>query len=74
MPMSKNSSFKPALMNTIIVIPGKCSVYPVYCEIDSDGRSIYRDEMDPDDLTDYGYLHRNQQKRQWEYPGYGDDD
>ena len=58
----------------MIAVPGMCTTYAVYCEIDSDGQSVYRDEPDPDDMTDYGYRHRNQPRQAWTPPGYGDDD
>lgn len=74
MPKRKNASSAHIPMQMIIIVPGKRSISHISCEIDSDGISIYRDEPDPDDMTDYGYLHRNQPKKHWEYPGYGDDD
>lgn len=43
------------LLNGIVIIGEKGLICPVFFEIDSDGRSIYENEIDPDDLTDYGY-------------------
>ena len=43
-------------------------------KVDEGGNSTRRDEIDPDDLTDYGYWHRNRPKKSWKHPGYGDDD
>ncbi len=58
----------------VLITPQGYIVNRIYCEIDSDGISVYRDELDPDDMTDYGYRHRNQPRRTWSPPGYGDDD
>ena len=65
---------RPVMMT--IIASGARVVYRIYCELDSDGISINRDEPDPDDLTDYGYRYRNQNKprKTWLPPGYGDDD
>ena len=58
-----------------IVITGQHGcIYPVFFEVDEGGNSTRRDEIDPDDLTDYGYWYRNRPKKSWEPPGYGDDD
>ncbi|MBQ9035663.1 MAG: hypothetical protein IJ099_06895 [Alphaproteobacteria bacterium] len=64
---------RPLLSGTVI-ISEKGLIYSVFLEIDSDGRSIYKDEIDPDDLTDYGYWRRKKTKKSWSPPGYGDDD
>ena len=62
-----------SLVNIVIIGPRGC-IYPVFFEVDEGGNSMRRDEIDPDDLTDYGYWHRNRPKKSWEHPGYGDDD
>jgi len=58
---------------SIVIINPKGCVYPVFFEVD-EGYPTRRNEIDPDDLTDYGYWHRNQPKKSWTPPGYGDDD
>lgn len=58
----------------ILIIGSRGNIYPVFFEIDHGGCPIEHDEMDPDDLTDYGYWYRNHRKKSWKYPGYGDDD
>lgn len=62
---------------TILTPNGYFSV-PVFLEEDSDGRSVWKDEPDFDDMTDFGYLNykknRDKSRRVWSPPGYGDDD
>lgn len=69
---SVNSGRKP--MKMIVIVPSANAICHISCEEDSDGISSYRDEPDPDDMTDYGYYHRYLPKKTWSPPGYGDDD
>ena len=59
-------------INLVVFCGGRSNC--IYCEIDSGGDDFNRDEPDPDDMTDYGYYHRNHSRRSWTPPGYGDDD
>ena len=40
-----------------IVTPCGCFSVPVLFEEDSDGQSVWRDQPDFDDMTDFGYLY-----------------
>ena len=74
---AKSKTHKRLTQTSVCVVmmtPSGRFPYPVFFEIDSDGQSVYRDEIDPDDLTDFGYRHRNKPKKTWSPPGYGDDD
>ena len=58
----------------IIIIGPRGSIYPVFFEIDDGGYSTQRDEIEPDDLTDYGYWRRNHPEKSENSLRYGDDD
>lgn len=73
-PMRHNTTSAQTPITMIIIVPCKQSDRHISCEEDSDGISIYRDEIDPDDMTNYGYYHRHHSRKTWSPPGYGDDD
>lgn len=67
---------KVAVLDVFIIAPGESVVGKIYCEEDSPGDSIHRNEPDWDEMTDFGFRHYRQQhpNRTWSPPGYGDDD
>lgn len=69
---NKHGAISPLFL--VVITPWGQYVHRISCEEDSDGISIYHDEPDPDDFTDYGYWRRKHPRKSWIPPGYGDDD
>lgn len=69
---------KVAALNVFIMASGASVIGKIYCEEDSPGDSIHRNEPDWDEMTDFGFWNyrKQRQHRGSLYPGlgYGDDD
>ena len=68
----QSESVALSLLNVVIISPCGC-IYPVFFEVDDGGYSTRRDEIDPDDLTDYGYWYWRRNRSKKSSHGYGDD-
>ena len=77
-PNKKQPAVPKEQMKVVIITPSVRIPRSIFrCEIDSDGRSIYQDKPDVDDMDDVEFLNRRPEyrpRKSWTPPGYGDDD